>query len=395
MNSQPIIFQDSEVYNNSRKERYQARTFLQSFTTLNNVRSCGKHSHGSSVDFYRGVNASGLFRSSVRNLISCRSLWACPFCSFSASAVRSAQISNILSGWKTLGYSTSFATLTVSHYKNTRLDTLWSGLLESYKNFQQGKGYISLKNKFGIVGSVRAVEATYGKNGWHLHIHLVFMHDKKININDLSAAVYSRWATVTANNGLQTSKAGFDIRRSFSDSGLSSYLNKNNYDLGKELTNTNNKKYSTGSRTPFTILYNLKENNQVECSCVNKETGELISKNKCDFCLWRDWEKTSKGKRQIGFSGKKNILALLECLDLDVDKAEQDLIIFNDTYQLSVSNLEYKVMIKNELVIPFLDILQLSKLDDELFLINNKIYYFEILDLLPTPQLITIGKTTV
>lgn len=389
MTSQPILFQDSEVYNNMRSARYSARSFLQSFTTLNNIRSCGHHSHTNRVDFYRGVNAQGLYRSSSRNLISCRSLWACPFCSFSASAVRSAQISNILSGWKTLGYSTSFATLTVSHNKNTKLDTLWYSLLISYKNFQQGKGYQNLKNKFSIVGSVRAVEATYGKNGWHLHIHLVFMHTAKINITDLSTAVYSRWETVTKANGLQTSKAGFDIRRSFSDSGLSSYLNKNNYDLGKELTNTQNKKYNN-SRTPFTILYNLKENNQDNCTCVNLETGELISKNKCDFCLWRDWEKTSRGRRQLGYSGKKEIKALLSCLDEDTDKAEQNLIIFNDTYQLSVSNLEYKIMIKNELVIPFLNILQISKLDAELFLINNKIYYFEIIDLLPVKQLTTI-----
>ena len=389
MTSQPILFQDSEVYNNMRSARYSARSFLQSFTSLNRVRSCGHHSHTNRVDFYRGVNAQGFFRSSSRNLISCGSLWACPFCSFSSSAVRSAQISNILSGWKILGYSTSFATLTVSHNKNTRLDTLWDSLLISYKNFQQGKGYQNLKTKYNIVGSVRAVEATYGKNGWHLHIHLVFMHTTKINISNLSDSVYSRWETVTRANGLQTSKSGFDIRRSFSDSGLSSYLNKNNYDLGKELTNTYNKKYAV-SRTPFTILYNLKETNQVDCLCVNHETGELISKNKCDICLWRDWEKTSRGKRQLGYSGKKEIKALLSCLDEDIDKAEQNLIIFNDTYQLSVSNLEYKIMIKNELVIPFLDILQISKLDAELFLINNHIYYFEIIDLLPVKQLTTI-----
>lgn len=387
MTSQPILFQDNEVFNNMRKERYSARTFLQSFTSLKNTRHCGKHSHSNRVDFYRGVNANGLFRSSVRNLISCRSLWACPFCSFTSSAVRSAQISNILSGWKTLGYTTSFATLTVSHTKQTKLSDLWVSLLEAYKNFQQGKGYATLKNKFGIVGSVRAIEATYGKNGWHLHIHLVFLHDKKIIISDLSDAVYSRWSSVTANNGLKTSRQGFDIRRSFSDSGLSSYLNKNNYDLGKELTNTQNKKY-TNSRTPFTILYSMKQNNQTSCSCINYSTGEILSKTRCDFCLWSDWEKTSKGKRQIGYSGKKNILALLSCLDLEVDKAEQDLIIFNDIYQLSIVNIQYKKMLEKDLVIPFLDLLQVSKLDAELYLVSNGIYYFELTELTTEKQLV-------
>ena len=378
MNSQISLFQDSEKYNSLRRERYSARSFLQSFTSLKSTRTCGHHSFSGSVDFYRGVNSDGLYRSSIKNLISCQSLWACPYCSFSSSAVRSAQISNMLKSWSDLDYSVSFATLTVSHSKKTSLSFLWDNLLLAYKSFQSGKGYLTLKTNFNLIGSIRAVEATYGRNGWHLHIHLVFLHNAPIDLKKFSSSVYSRWESSTKLFNLTTSKSGFDIRRSYSDSGLSSYLSKNTYDLGSELTSTNIKKYAN-SRTPFTILYNMKLNNLNSCVCTN-EDGSKKYLNLCDFCLWRDWEKTSKGRRQIGYSGKKSILNLLSQLDLDIDDVQENLIIFDNKYLFSMLNSEYKILLKADLVPTLLDLLQNSCLNEANMLLSDYGFYSYVLE---------------
>jgi hypothetical protein len=268
---------------------------------------------------------------------------------------------------------------------NTSLSLLWDNLLSSYGNFGTGKGYQILKDKYNIEGSVRAVEATYGKNGWHLHIHAVFFHTAKININQFTDAVYKRWNYATNLNNVVTSLQGFKVLRSFSDSGLASYLSKNSYNLSTEITKGQLKKYKQ-SRTPFTILSDLKTNEQLMCDCVDMFTGEILKKLRCDFCLWSEWELASKGRRQLGYSGKKNLYDILSQLEINTEEVEDDLIIFDNKYQFSIPNKQYKKLRELQLVIPVLEALQRSKEEAEQLLIINKILFFSI-ELLPAEVL--------
>jgi hypothetical protein len=364
-------------YNILRKNRFEARNFAQLFSQYENIRYCGHSSFSNNVDFYLGTNNKNEYRSSIKNLITCKSLWACPWCSYNIASVRSAQLSQIFSNWSKLGYHTTFATFTVSHNNQTKLDELWSNLLKSWKMFQQGKGYYILKKDFDLVGSIRATEATHGKNGFHLHLHVVFFHTKKINQKKLTDKLFKRWQTVTLINNLETSPKGFKIVRTFSDSGLSTYLNKNSYKLSQEITK-GQFKYGNKSRTPFTILKDLKDKNQFFCDCVDFSTGEFIKKTICDFCIWQQWEKASRGKRQLGYSGKKSLFEMLSVLELNTDLVEDNLIIFNNEYIMSVSNPMFQKMKNKNLIIPFLDKLQENIADAKIYLVENNILFYTI-----------------
>ena len=114
------------------------------------------------------------------NLQHCENYWLCPVCAGAAAADRSDELFYTLQSYIKMGYAINFVTLTFPHYANQNLDYNLNLLIRGFdwcKNHRSTKailkrGFEEFEDKLIYV---RALEPTIGKNGWHPHLHCIFI----------------------------------------------------------------------------------------------------------------------------------------------------------------------------------------------------------------------------
>lgn len=163
----------------------------------------------------------------------CASIWACPVCSAVIRAERATDIQTGAQTWQNNGGALLFVTLTLRHKRSDALADTLDAAIKSWRGVQQGAPWTRWKNRLGIVGSVRAVEVTYGvSNGWHPHIHVLMFLESEPTTNMLESFeswLYARWADriVAAGSRMPTKLRGVDLRLAGKDGQvLAQYLAK-------------------------------------------------------------------------------------------------------------------------------------------------------------------------
>jgi hypothetical protein len=340
-------------YRRARIQRTKHLNFIQAtgLTTNKQTRFCRQHAVGE-VLIKKGYTPKGIARSHFRGLVTCKSIWACPECAYGQALVRQERINNLLRDLPKTGAHLLFVTFTVQHHYANTLEHSLDILQSSLKNFQQGAGYYQIKRVLGLVGIIRVLEITHGHNGWNPHLHCVFVVEKETTTaftKEAKEMIFDRWAMVVKRNGGYTNSQAIDVKRVYSDSPLANYLSK----LAQELTQSITKKGRRGSRTPFAILADLynSENKRPVCSCkYYLVDGTPNIKSKCDLCLYVDYEATMKGRRQIGFSGARELEKRCESLDKEADDSEFDNILMTKIEKFaSLDNATYKIIRQNRI----------------------------------------------
>jgi hypothetical protein len=213
------------------------------------------------------------------------------------------------------------------HGPNDRLAKLWGGLAKGWGNATSGKYWVAAKQDFGVEGYVRVVEVTHGKNGWHVHVHaLIFAKGitGEAELVSLMEPMWGRWSRGLQSQGLRAPlPVGSEwhiIGGDLSGTALGEYLAKGAGAagaIGAELTQTQSKiargVHSTSAH--WSILND---------GPVNGEVAGLK--------LWREWEKGSKGRRQIAWSqGLRERLGLVLEEKSDEDVAAEEVGTRDDT----------------------------------------------------------------
>jgi hypothetical protein len=141
------------------------------------------------------VKSSENHRTSYRNLIRCGLLWACPVCAATITERRAKELQTGVANWHNQDGFVIFATYTAQHSSKASLSETLDILQTALRRFKSGRAYQSMIDEFGIVGTVRAIEITYGDNGWHPHIHeLVFcLPMSKRSVKRYIEAARARW----------------------------------------------------------------------------------------------------------------------------------------------------------------------------------------------------------
>lgn len=162
-------------------------------------------------------------RSFFGNLQTCGSVWSCPICAQKISESRRNTLITLVDRHLFLKSSINpklphrgvyLITRTVPHTVNQPAKLLMQQMAKAESKYKSGAPWKRLVEKFGIIGSVRSVEVTYGANGWHPHIHeLVFteeallVKDKKKyplerdDLDDLKEDLYKRWKSAAVRGG--------------------------------------------------------------------------------------------------------------------------------------------------------------------------------------------------
>lgn len=177
---------------------------------------------------------------------------------------------------------------------------------------KSGKAYGSLRDEYGIIGTVQAAEITHGQaHGWHPHIHELAFLAGGLDREAFRVRMFERWrrACLKAGLGEPSEAHGFDVRGGEEAAG---YVSKglgaeawdrpapepapepatagNGWGLPSEVTKGHIKNGRGSSRSPFQIL---------DCA-VDPEA--LPEHREASRLLFLDYAEATKGRRQLSWS---------------------------------------------------------------------------------------------
>ena len=163
------------------------------------------------------VRRAGDGTTSYAGLTTCGSVWACPVCSAKIARQRAEELTSLVE-WNTArGGSVALLTLTMQHHAGHRLSDLRKALTKAWSHVTASRGWKYARKAAGLDGYVRAIEATHGANGWHLHIHclLIFDHDvSPVEVAGLRTEVFKRWSAGLQLSGMSVLREhGVDLRK--------------------------------------------------------------------------------------------------------------------------------------------------------------------------------------
>ena len=175
----------------------------------NPINKCHRISTGS-VKVVKGKDGSVGYR----GVVTCKSAWACPICSPRLAKKKAEAIAMMDSR---LMYKRVMVTYTVQHSIKDRLDDLIDILYNSLRRARQGRKHAEFKEI--ALGYVRSTEITYGKNGWHAHIHeMIYLRPDK-TIDDVMSTVVKHYKEGVAMNGRLVNQHTVDVKKWDGDSG--------------------------------------------------------------------------------------------------------------------------------------------------------------------------------
>ena len=238
---------------------------------------------------------------SYAGLQTCGSVWSCPVCAAKIAERRRVEIIHAMDAHKGQGGLVSLLTLTTPHQRLDNLGDLLGKQAKALHRFWSDRGTKAVFEAMGVLGQIRALEVTHGRNspqnnGWHPHYHVLVFHCVAGDLEAWGGVLYERWAQCCKRAGLgEPSRAnGLKLH---DGSKAAAYASK--WGLEDEMTKGHTKKALHGE-TPFDFLRSFLAD------------GE----DKQAAALFREFAETFKGKRQLHWSrGLKARFAVEEASD--------------------------------------------------------------------------------
>ena len=228
-------------------------------------------------------------RARYGGLQTCGSVWQCPVCAAKITERRRVELTDALINAKELGLVAIMATYTLRHYAADRLAHLLEGIKLARKKATGGKAAKGLREEYGVVGSIRALEVTWSEeNGWHVHVHELSFMPEGTDLDALGVGLTHQWNKGLRLAGMRdVNEHGCDVKTA--DLDIAAYIQKFGHERGwnteHELTKQPTKRGREGHFTPSELLR----------SCVLE--GNAAAGDK-----WREYAIVFKGSRQLYWS---------------------------------------------------------------------------------------------
>ena len=287
-----------------RKERYALRHGLREVTKVERVAKCGwlRIKENVQVKLHAG-------RAHYTGVLSCGSVWNCPVCSAKVATRRTGEVHTVLSKHMESGGGAEFLTLTLPHDMGDALVNTRRIAADGWKRVQQGRRWRAQVEAVGITGTIRTLEVTHGKNGWHPHVHSLVLtarpctEEERAQLLDHAFGAW-RAAVVKVGQGAPLPHCTtISPVRDVKD--VAKYVTK----IGAALEVTQGAAKTgrlSGQRTPFAVLADF-----------------LAHGDDDDLTVWREWETGMKGARQLTWSrGLKARFQVDEATDEEVATEE-------------------------------------------------------------------------
>lgn len=239
-------------------------------------------------------------------LMVCGSVWHCPVCASKVSERKRVDLVQGIEAWKALGGVVLMLTQTVPHYAHQPLEVVLSGFTRARRLMRNRKPWKGFAKRICLKGSVRALEVTYGENGWHVHAHeLLFIEPGfSEDLCGIEGEVLQMWQSACISAGLDCPNVR-GIRVHNGDQ-AGDYAGK--WGLEHEVTKANIKRGRDGNYSPWDLLRRADGGDQAASALFGEYAG----------CF--------KGKRQLVWSdGLRDLLGLgLEKTDEELAKTREE-----------------------------------------------------------------------
>lgn len=149
-------------------------------------------------------------------------------------------------------------TFTLSHHAGESFATVLDGLRRARRRVVSGRWAEDFRKRFGVVGMVRSLEVTHGANGWHPHLHVLYLLEAPVDEGVLQHELSAAWRAGLAARGRYATWAS-GVKVTSSDAALAEYVAKHGrepreWGLSHEVTKGGQKQGRAGGRTPFELL---------------------------------------------------------------------------------------------------------------------------------------------
>lgn len=245
-------------------------------------------------------------------LQTCGSVWACPVCSAKITEVRRQELHQLMDWAENEGHTALLLTFTARHKVTDDLAKLLAGIGKAKRRLRQSRSFRGLSAV--IVGTVTALEVTYGQNGWHPHYHELWivknapdlLADPAANIDE---ALREEWLRCLSKEGLSGNGAAFDVRDGSFARDYPAKFGDDPHDgwgMPEEMTMSKSKSGRSGGRSPMQLLRDSAQGDE--------EAGRL----------WAIFARAFKGKRQLVWSnGLKALAKIGETEDQEIVEGEE------------------------------------------------------------------------
>lgn len=259
------------------------------------------------MDEWVPIMVGGRGEAYFSGLISCGSVWHCPVCAEKVSNARRDQVAEAMRVHQSVDGTGYMATLTIRHHAIESCGQLRDRVRKAWAKVQTGKAWMQAKERAGFIGFIRSLEVTRGDNGWHPHLHILFLFDRD---DPESAKAFGDWliaqwikkvAVVQGREGGAT-EAGFDFVKARTVAEAGDYVAK--WGVAWELTAADRKE-GRGGRTPWEILADYERDGDIR-----------------DADLFQEYARAFKGARQLQWSHKLKDVLLGISEDEDASDAE-------------------------------------------------------------------------
>ena len=232
----------------------------------------------------------------------CGSVWACPICAERLAQARREELQCAIGQAVSRGHGVLLLTLTFSHGIRDRLMQILPRFANALRRLKSGKAWQRLKQQYGFLGSVRALEVTHGENGWHPHSHELLFTTRPLTKYEqvmLKNDIYVLWRKAVVASGLPapSSARGVDVRGA---TDAANYVGK--WGFAAELARPQSKEAKRQGRNPWDLL--------VDYALGDERAG----------ALFREYAEVFKGRNQLFWSrGLRESLGLQEKIASDLE----------------------------------------------------------------------------
>jgi hypothetical protein len=248
-------------------------------------------------------------RAHYAGVLSCGSVWNCPVCAAKVATRRTGEVHTVLTQHLEAGGGAEFLTLTLPHDVGDALVKTRRIAADGWKRVQQGRGWVAMKEAVGITGTIRTLEVTHGRNGWHPHVHALVLTARPCTEGERAQLLdhaFAAWSAVVVKAGQRAPLPQHTTISAVRDAeDVAQYVTK----IGAALEVTQGAAKTgrrAGQRTPFAVLADFLAHGDAD-----------------DLTVWRDWEAGMKGARQLTWTrGLKARFQVDEATDEEVATEE-------------------------------------------------------------------------
>jgi hypothetical protein len=216
----------------------------------------------------------------------------CPVCAARISEVRRLEVAAAVAAW---GGQIVLATFTLQHTAADALVELVDDLQGAVRKMRSGGAWTRLQDRYGMAGSIRALEVTHGDHGFHPHQHVLFFVAGGIELDAFTNELRDRWGASVAKVGRYASpRWGLDVQAS--DAKIADYVAKFGREPKWTVAHELAKSVSKRGRREGSTMRELLDRFVV--------AGDVAAGR-----LWQEYARAFKGRNQLVWT--KGLRALL------------------------------------------------------------------------------------